>query len=196
MSDTNLFDHPSVVDPDLLSYEPFRERGQVRRFTCGQPELDSFLNTQEVEEYERENLGRTTLVYYNGEFVAYYTISSDGLRLEYIRAKKVPKSHVKKGKELVETIPSLKIGRLAVGSDHQNMGIGRLLIRRIAAIALSGDSAVRLVIVNSKPGSIDFYESCGFKLTREIGHEKGRRERTMYLDLLAVDKEIRTPAAD
>ena len=30
--------------------------------------------------------------------------------LEYIRAKKISKSHQKKGKELVETIPSLKIG--------------------------------------------------------------------------------------
>ena len=81
MPSTNLFSHVSVVDPELLSYEPFRERGQVRRFSCGEPDLDSFLNTREVEEYEHENLGRTTLVYYNGQFVVYYTISSDGLRL-------------------------------------------------------------------------------------------------------------------
>jgi hypothetical protein len=116
MPDTNLFDHPSVVDPQLLSYEPFRERGQVRRFSCGQHDLDSFLNSQEVEEYEQENLGRTSLVYYNGQFAAYYTISSDGLRLEYIRAKKLPKSHVKKGKELVETIPSVWKGLAETGT--------------------------------------------------------------------------------
>lgn len=79
---------------------------------------------------------------------------------------------------------------MAVQTEFQNQGIGRLLIRRISAIALSGVSAVRLLIVNSKPGSIRFYESCGFKLTREIGHERGRRERTMYLDLLAVESEI------
>jgi len=190
MAPPNPFAHSLSVDPDLLSYEQFRERGQVRRFSCGHPSLDAFLNTSEVEEYEQENLGRTSLVFYNGELVAYYTISSDGLRLEYIAAKKVAGSHVKRGKEVVETIPSLKIGRLAVQSEWQNKGIGRLLIRRIAAIALSGDSAVRLLIVNAKSGSIQFYRECGFRLTREVGHERGRRERTMYLDLLAVEKEI------
>lgn len=125
MPATNLFSHPSRIDPALVSYEPFKEKGRVRRFTCGHPDLDSFLNTEEVEEYERENLGRTTLVYYDGQLVAYYTISSDGLRLEYIQSKKISKSHVKSGKEVVETIPSLKIGRLAVQSEFQNSGIGR-----------------------------------------------------------------------
>ncbi|HUZ79205.1 MAG TPA: hypothetical protein VMV28_01070 [Thermoplasmata archaeon] len=111
------FSKPIQVDPDLFSYEPFRDRGQVRTFSCGEPDLDEFLCPEEVEEYERENLGRTVLAHYNGELVGYYTISTDGLRLEYIQSRKYSKSHVKKGKELVETIPSLKIGRLAVQSN-------------------------------------------------------------------------------
>jgi GNAT superfamily N-acetyltransferase len=192
MPESNRFAHPVTVEADRLSYEPFKERGQVVRFSCGQSDLDESLDSTEVEEYERENLGRTTLAFYDGQLVGYYAISSDGLRLEYIQARKYPKSHVKKGKELVETVPSIKIGRLAVEQAHQCRGFGRLFIRRIAAIGLSGDSAVRLPIVNSKSTSVNFYLSCGFKLTREVGHERGRTERTMYLDLLGVEKEIFT----
>jgi GNAT superfamily N-acetyltransferase len=189
MAKANPFSKAIQVDPDLFEYEPFRDRGQVRQFTCGDPNLDEFLCTQEVEEYERENLGHTFLVFYNGELVAYYTISMDGLRLEYIQERKYPKSHVKRGKELVETIPSLKIGRLAVQTEHQGRGIGRVIIRRIAAIGLASVPAVRLLTVNSKPNSIQFYQNCGFKFAREVGHERGRKLRTMYLDLLGIEKE-------
>ncbi len=193
MPKPNPFSHPVSVDAELFSYSPFTERGQARSFTCGDPDLDGFLNSDEVEEYERENLGRTFFAYYNGELAAYYTISTDGLRLEYIQSKKYPKSHVKKGKELVETVPSLKIGRLAVHTDFQGRGIGRVLIRRISAIALNSVPAVRLLIVNAKEASIPFYEKCGFRFARPVGHERGRKLRTMYLDLIAVEQEIRSP---
>jgi GNAT superfamily N-acetyltransferase len=190
MGGANQFSCPISVDPGLFSYEPFKELGQVRNFSCGEPDLDAFLNSEEVEEYERESLGRTFLAYYNGALAGYYTISTDGLRLEYIQSRKYPKSHVKRGKELVETVPSLKIGRLAVHTEFQGKGVGRILIRRISAIATLSVPAVRLLVVNSKEKSIPFYTKCGFRFTLPVGHERGRKLRTMYLDLLGVEKEI------
>jgi len=53
--------------------------------------------------------------------------------------------------------------------------------------------AVRLLIVNSKLASTRFYLGCGFRFTRPVGHERGRKLRTMYLDLLAVEREVRAP---
>ena len=192
MTEDERFSSEISIDPDRLQYEPFADRGQVRRFDSGSPPLDSFLNSNEVAEYERENLGHTTLVFLEGDLVAYYTVSPDGLRLEYISSKKISKSHVKHGKEKVETIPSLKIGRLAVQTPWQSKGLGRILIRRIAASALVTPPSPRLLIVNSKVDSIPFYHKCGFSMTREIGREKRRRDRTMYLDLLAIEAEVRT----
>lgn len=178
------------IDAAQLRYEPFKERGQVSRFDSGEPELDKFLNTKEVEEYEEEKLGSTWLVFYEGRLTAYYTIGTDSLRIEYLDEKKLSGRHVKEGAIRVESFPSLKIGRLAVQREFQGQGIGRLLIRRIAAIAYESSTAVRLLTVNAKQGSVDFYEKCGFEMTREVKRERNRRERTMYLDLLAISGEI------
>lgn len=190
MVDRPRFSEGISIDPALLRYEPFRERGQVNRFDSGEPDLDKFLNTEEVEEYEREKLGSTTLVFDQGELIAYYTIGTDSLRLEYVDAKKLAGRHFKRGQERVESIPSLKIGRLAVQRTRQGRGIGRILIRRIAAIAYDSRPAVRLLTTNAKPGSVPFYQKCGFELTQPVRRERGRRERTMYLDLLALAESI------
>lgn len=180
------FSSPLRADSSRLRFEPFRERGQVRKFDSGEPDLDDFLNTEEVEEYERDNLGHTTLVFYDGELVAYYTISSDGLRAEYVDARKLSASHVKKSAQRIEVYPALKIGRFAVQRNWQSRGIGRLLIRRIAAIAVTTQPAVRLITLNAKPKAIPFYQKAGFVLTNEVHRERGRINRTMYLDVLSI----------
>lgn len=77
-----------MIDPGLekveegdLRYEPFvAETLQVRNFDSGEPDLDEFLNTTEVEEYQAQKLGVTTLVYYKGELVGFFTTSSADLR--------------------------------------------------------------------------------------------------------------------
>lgn len=184
------FSNPIRVDPSFLRYEPFKERGQVRHFDSGESALDEFLNSEEVSEYENEKLGSTWLVFYEGELVAYYTIGTDSLRLEYVDSRKLSGRHFKKEERRVESIPSLKIGRLAVQRAWQSRGIGRLLLRRIAAIAYASEPAVRLLTVNSKEGSVKFYQAAGFEMTKMVRRERGRRERTMYLDLLAIRDQI------
>ena len=188
--DNPQFSSPVRADPSKLRFDPFRERDQVRKFDSGEPDLDDFLNTEEVEEYERENLGHTTLVFYDGELVAYYTISSDGLRAEYVDARKLSASHVKKSAQRIEAYPALKIGRFAVQRNWQSRGIGRLLIRRIAAIAVTTQPAVRLIILNAKPKAVPFYQKAGFVLTNEVRRERGRVNRTMYLDVLSIQDAV------
>lgn len=174
------------VDPDRFRVEPFRETQMVRGFTCGNKALDEFLSTEEVEKFEREGLGRTFLVYHNGNLVAYYTLSNDSLRIEYL---KTVKSFSKFAEFRVDSIPAVKIGRLAVAKEWQNRGVGRLLIARIAAEALfqGQRSGVRLLILEAKPESVRFYEKCGFVLTFETRRERNKRNRTMFLDLQQLD---------
>ena len=188
--DNPQFSSPVRADPSKLRFDPFRERDQVRKFDSGEPDLDDFLNTEEVEEYERENLGHTPLVFYDGELVAYYTISSDGLRAEYVDARKLSAAHVKKSAQRIEAYPALKIGRFAVQRNWQSRGIGRLLIRRIAAIAVTTQPAVRLIILNAKPKAVPFYQKAGFVLTNEVRRERGRVNRTMYLDVLSIQDAV------
>lgn len=180
------FAHPVSIDLSRLEIVPFsKENLDVRSFTCGDRDLDEFLTTDEVRTYEEENLGRTYLVYYAGSLVAYYTVSNDGLRVEYLKKRK---SFSLPSKKIVESYPAVKIGRLAVASAWQKKGVGRHIVAYIAKDALEtgARTGVRLLILEAKPVSVDFYEKCGFELTFETERERKKENRTMFLDLQSL----------
>jgi len=190
MAPPNPFEHPISTSPDELKIERFLETRNVQSFDCGNKDLNDFLCTEEVKRYEDEGLGRTYLAYYRGSLVAYFTVSFDSLRVEYL---KTVKSFSKLAEMKLEALPAVKIGRLATDRQFQNMGIGRLLIKYIAGMALEmgGKMGVRVLVLQAKPESIPFYEKCGFQLTREVKRERGRRNRTMFLDLYHVAEASR-----
>jgi len=179
------FRHPVTIKTGDLRVEPFFETRRVRGFDCGDKNLNDFLNTEEVIEYEREYLGYTHLVFYQGNLVAYFTVSLDGLRVEYLKSYK---SFSKLSELRLESLPSVKIGRLAVAKDWQNRGIGRLLLKYIVGLALNMGvfRAARLLTVQAKPGAIEFYKKFGFELTYETSRERRRTNRTMFYDLLCI----------
>ncbi len=179
------FAHPIDVSEDRLRVERFVETRNVESFDCGDKDLNDFLCTEEVARYDRENLGRTYLAYYEGDLAGYFTVSNDGLRVEYL---KQVKSFSKLARMKLETIPALKIGRLAVDRRYQSRGVGRLLLRYIAgmAIEIGRGTGIRLLILQAKPQSVSFYLKAGFQLTYEVKRERGRRNRTMFLDLFRI----------
>lgn len=179
------FAHPISINEIDLKVEPFKETAQVRDFDCGNDALNDFLCTEEVSSYEKEGLGRTHLVYHQGSLVAYFTVSFGDIRIEYL---KTFKSFSKFAEMKIESVPALKIGRLAVHKRFQNHGIGRFLVRYIAGMALEmgGQSGVRLLMLQAKPESILFYKQCGFQLTSEVRRERMRVNRTMFVDLYYI----------
>ncbi|MFQ5883787.1 MAG: GNAT family N-acetyltransferase [Thermoplasmata archaeon] len=140
------------------------ENLDVRSFSCGNKDLDEFLTTDEVEFYQKENLGKTFLMYYEHELVAYFTISMDSLRRPLVK-RLSKRDFVKK----TEEIPAMKIGRLAVATKHQNRAFGRIIMKYGVGKALSMGAGVgcRFLIVQAKPDAIQFYKKSGFDLTRE-----------------------------
>lgn len=178
---SEIFKHPIQVDESKIEWMPFSVENQdVKTFNCGNKDLDDFLTTDEVDFYQKENLGKTLLVYYDHKLAAYFTISMDSLRRPLIK-RLSKRDFVKK----TEEIPALKIGRLAVATVHQNKGFGRVIMRYIVGKGLSMGAGVgcRFLIVQAKPEAIDFYKKCGFDLTKETRREKKRLSRTMYFDL-------------
>jgi GNAT superfamily N-acetyltransferase len=179
------FAHLISINENDMTVEPFKETAQVRDFDCGNDALNDFLCTEEVSSYEKEGLGRTHLVYCRGTLVAYFTVSFGDIRIEYL---KTFRSFSKFAQMNIESVPALKIGRLAVHKRFQNQGIGRYLIRYIAGMALEmgGQSGVRLLMLQAKPESILFYEKCGFQLTSQVSRERKRINRTMFVDLYYI----------
>lgn len=168
------------VDSASLEIVRFKENLAVKSFDCGNRDLNDFLCTSEVSKYEKENLGKTYLAYHRGKLVAYFTISWDGLRVEYLKSVK---SFSRFGEMKVETIPAIKIGRLATDKRWQGKGIGRHIVRYIAGMALESQGAARLLILQTKPESVEFYRKLGFQFAYETKRERGRINRTMFIDL-------------
>lgn len=178
----SLFAHPETIDPKQLDYVPYRLTHKVKSFSCGDSDLDFFLTSDEVNEYQKRGLGRTKLIYYQGDLVAYVTTSMDSLRIEYL---KTYKKLSKLSEMQITAIPAIKIGRLAVSKDHQNLGIGRTVVSDVTAdaIGVQNLAAIRLIIVEAKPDARAFYEKLGFVLTYPVKRERNKRHRTMFLDL-------------
>jgi len=155
-------------------------------FRCGDDALDKFLTTHEVVAFEEAGLGRTYLTFYDGILVAYHTLSNDSLRIEYLRTVKAFDRAVD---EEMGVFPGIKIGRLAVARAWQNRGVGRHLISLIVSEALQQGqrSGVRLLILEAMPEAVAFYEKCGFRLTKQTRRERGKRNRTMFLDLRPLE---------
>lgn len=163
----------------------------VRTFDCGEKPLNDFLCTAEVEDYEEEQLGITTVVYYKGTLVAYYTLSTSSLRTEYLDSKKT-KSLSRLGEFRLQEIPSITIGRLAVQKEWQSKGIGRTIMFHIVNQALStlGVAGVRLLLVQAKIDAFDFYEKMGFQFVELTRKERQRIKigsRTMFFDLTQLN---------
>lgn len=189
-----LFAHPEEIDPSRLRYEPFKEDMEISKFDSGTPDLDEFICTDQVREYDRQNLGRTFVVFYESRLVGYYTLLVDGLRLEHFMDRKTRQSNVGLGRASVDKIPCVKIGRLAVQEGWKGKGVGRHIIRHIIgyALALSESTAVRLVIAEAMPQSLEFYLKCGFQLTVETKGERKRRNRTVFFDLQELSESSGT----
>jgi GNAT superfamily N-acetyltransferase len=175
---------------DKLKYEPFKnDTHRVRNFNCGVKDLNDFLNSEEVVSYEEEHVGKTTLVFYDGELIAYYTVCIDTLRKEYVKSVK---GFSKIGALHIEGIPAVTIGRLAVDKRWQNRGVGAVLTKRIAMN--TADTAqkygVRLLLVQAKKDAFDFYLKKGFDFVFESKRErqrfKDRGTRTMFFDLKTI----------
>lgn len=172
------------IDFRSLVIEPYKS--DIRKtfeFDCGEPSLNDFLCSDEVNNYQEQLLGRTFLVFYKGNIVAYYTISAGSLRKETVAGSKSVGNILN-----IEEIPSVIIGRLAVDRRYQRLGIGEYLVQKIIMESLSRkDLAARLVLVQAKNEAFDFYTECGFEFVKETRRERNRFKtqgtRTMFFDL-------------
>lgn len=142
-----------------------------KNFNCGEETLNNFIH-KEVSAYQRERLGITYLIHFDSKLVGFVTISMAGLKTEKMEIGE-------KLKIRLESYPALQIGQLAIDKKYQGQGFGKKIIQwcMSQAIEYSEEIGCRLLVLNSLPSSIEFYNKCNFKQLK--GQEK-RREKTRY----------------
>lgn len=148
-------------------------------FACGEPTLDAYLQ-QQAGQHQRDGIATTHLVIDDdpigderpARILGYCSLAAAQLTLAELQPedrKRLPRYPV----------PAVRVGRLAVATDAQGRGIGRLLLGHAvnSALALRAQLGVRVLVVDAlHDRAAAFYRGYGFRPT-------GAESRTLYLPL-------------
>jgi|SRR5450759_1169090 len=165
------------------------ERSDVREgFSCGEPSLDIFLERYAWQDQTSHHLGVTYVAVDDRtrRAVGYFTLAAASMSSDAVG-------------ELIATggfseVPVVRIGRLAVDSRVQHMGVGSELLHAALQICLEQASRVGCVgvVVDALADSIAFYEHFGFRrLTVVVGQTAVRpRLVPMFLSVAKIKKAL------
>ena len=133
-------------------------------FDCGEPALNSFLKNLARQQGERD-FNRTYVAVAEGEsrIRGYYSVSSASIDFENWPAD----LHLPR-----YPVPAARIGRLAVDTRGQGLGVGAALMRHAMQLATSLSRQIGLyaVIVDAKhAASAAFYARYGFQSFTDQG---------------------------
>ena len=180
-----LTDGAVAINPAKLNFRPLPINEQIRLpFDCEDDDLNEFILTSQASDYQKELVGHTTLVFFEEELVAYFTVSAGHQKTEYAPGRSLFNARSAQ----VRNTPAILIGRIAVDRKWKNRGVGTIIFKRILSMAIGVNNrlAVRILAVHSLEGSVGFYEKIGFKeLPRMNSYLK-----LMFFDILRA-KEIR-----
>lgn len=125
-------------------------------FSCGEPELDSWLR-ESARRNERNDVSRTFVVCRGQRVVGYYTLAASAV----VRAE-APKPLQRNAPT---SIPVILLGRLAVDEQEQGSGLGRFLLRDafLRSLRAGDEIGARAVLVDAlTDDAAAFYRRYGF----------------------------------
>ncbi len=149
-----------MSDNSTLVIEPLGEKHNRAAFSCGTDDLDVYFQRQASQDTKRR-IARIFVIRSEIDeeaVLGYYTLSALSIELSALQkslARKLPK----------HPIPGALIGRLAVSSEFQGTGIGKILlidaIKR--SLAISDEIAVYAMVVDALNAEAEaFYKKFGF----------------------------------
>lgn len=130
-------------------------------FSCGQPELDHYLQ-QRAGQHQRDGIATTHVLIDDAQparILGYCALSAAQLHLQQLREedRKCLPAH---------PAPAMRMGRMAIARTEQGKGHGQLLLGHAVNLALSmrKSMGIRVLVVDAKdPQAQRFYEAYGFR---------------------------------
>lgn len=181
---------------------PFVGQFDVSQFLCGEdPEhldLNDFLQTDALR-YSRTSMSQTYVAVADATVVGYVTLLMDAIWLNAEEKGEFEQVEVPPA----QTIPALKVGRLARHKSCEIPQVGKALMRFAFAMLVDQSEKVgcRLLSVDAIPSAVSFYEKLRFVPNRHNNHAGGKRRTTtsMRFDAFArtlPDWTRRAPLAE
>jgi len=171
---------------------PIEVTDSVNHFKTGNPAflpLKSFLKNQ-AKDFQESMVAQTYVCIEidekgkeDGRVIAYITLtcSEIDLRESY---KLEDCAYANK----YDSLPAVKIARLAVDSRFQKHGLGAILVDLTIAIAIDEIAPMigcRFVVTDAKQEALEFYKKQGFTLLDTEGNQNAS-EPVMFMDLKAT----------
>jgi GNAT superfamily N-acetyltransferase len=126
-------------------------------FISGSAELDQYFRERVGQDVRRRVATCFVLIGPEQEIAGYYTLAATSLAFDSLppeRVKKLPRYPV---------IPAILLGRLAVSSNHQGLGLGAALVADAVMRSSRSDITGYAVVVDAKDEAADrFYRHLGF----------------------------------
>ncbi len=152
-------------------------------FESGDEALDRFFHLYAGQNQFRHYLGVTWVAVDGRRVLGFATVAPLHLDIEDLPArarKKLPRY----------PLPVLGLARLAVDKSARSMGLGSQLLRFVLllAVRMSEELGCAGVVVDAKPGAVDFYARYGFIPFAPLeGHSEARPQPvSMWLPIQAI----------
>ncbi len=140
-----------------MEIRALREDDDRTGFQSGDPDLDTFFQQYAGQNQFRHHVGITYIALDVGRVIGYATVAAGHLEIDDLSTplrKHLPRY----------PSPVLRLGRLAVDRTAQGRGTGTALLRFAMKLALemAGEYGCIGLLVDAKPGAVEYYEAFGF----------------------------------
>lgn len=166
-----------------MEIRALRQGDDRSAFQSGDEALDRFFHRYAGQNQFRHYLGVTYVAVDEGRVLGFATVAPRHVDIEDLPERvrnKLPRYPV----------PVLGLARLAVDKAAQSMGLGGQLLRFVLklAIKMADEVGCAGVVVDAKPGAVDFYAKYGFTPFEPLEGQSETRPRptAMWLPIQAI----------
>lgn len=157
------------------------------QFRSGDADLDRFLHKFAGQNQFKHYIGVTYVALEGRSILGYATVAPGDIEIDSLPAagrKRLPRY----------PLPVLRLARLAVDESVKGQGLGGELLRFVLqlAVRMAGDYGCVGVVVDAKPGAVDFYGRYGFIPVEALeGQSDARPGPTpMFLSMRAIKEAL------
>ncbi len=175
-----------------VEIRPLDPRDDRSGFVSGDPDLDRFFHKYAGQNQFRHYVGTTYVAVAGGTIAGFATVSAASIHVDDMPTKlrrRFPRY----------PLPVLRLARLAVDQRMQRQGVGRQLLRAVLLLAREMASRVGCtgVLVDAKPGAVEFYRRYGFEELEVLEGRLGDRPPpvSMFLPLGSIPDPGTTAAS-
>lgn len=173
-----------------MQIRALREADDRSRFRSGDPDLDRFLQRFAGQNQFLHYVGVTYVAVENDVVLGFATVAPGHVEIEGLpvaERNRLPRY----------PLPVLRLARLAVDRPVQGQGLGGRLLRFVLQLArrMAGDYGCVGVVVDAKPGAVEFYARYGFAPVEAVlGASEARPQPgAMFLAMRAIEAASERP---